>query len=79
MISDPANEAWFDYSIEFCGGTHLQNTQQVRRILIAILLFLLLKFSRTAFLMGSVELVVVEVVVVVIVVVVVAVLVVVAD
>ena len=30
LISDPANEAWFDYSIEFCGGTHLQNTQQVR-------------------------------------------------
>lgn len=30
LINDPANEAWFDFSVEFCGGTHLQNTQQVR-------------------------------------------------
>jgi len=28
MIADPKNEEWNQYSVEFCGGTHLQNTRE---------------------------------------------------
>ena len=28
MLEDPENPAWYDVSVEFCGGTHLSNTSQ---------------------------------------------------
>lgn len=28
MLEDPENSAWSDVSVEFCGGTHLSNTQE---------------------------------------------------
>lgn len=28
LISDPNNSTWRNHSVEFCGGTHLQNTSQ---------------------------------------------------
>ena len=29
LLADPASAKWRDYSIEFCGGTHLTNTAQI--------------------------------------------------
>ncbi len=31
LLADPANKKWRQYSIEFCGGTHLNGTGQARR------------------------------------------------
>jgi len=28
MLADPKNDKWFNFSVEFCGGTHLSNTNQ---------------------------------------------------
>ncbi|GJQ09260.1 hypothetical protein GpartN1_g1051.t1 [Galdieria partita] len=27
MLRDPENEAWYNYSVELCGGTHISNTK----------------------------------------------------
>eukprot|EP00599_Poterioochromonas_sp_BG-1_P005491 CAMPEP_0173138428 /NCGR_PEP_ID=MMETSP1105-20130129/3684_1 /TAXON_ID=2985 /ORGANISM="Ochromonas sp., Strain BG-1" /LENGTH=601 /DNA_ID=CAMNT_0014051021 /DNA_START=712 /DNA_END=2513 /DNA_ORIENTATION=- len=34
LTSDPSNEKWKDYSIEFCGGIHLTNTADAQRFVI---------------------------------------------
>ena len=34
MLENPKDEKWFNYSVEFCGGTHLANTSEARRIAI---------------------------------------------
>lgn len=30
MQADPQNKQWYDYSVEFCGGTHLKSTGQAQ-------------------------------------------------
>ncbi|CAM9233963.1 unnamed protein product [Hapterophycus canaliculatus] len=34
MIQDPENSDWSDVSVEFCGGTHLSNTQEAEAFVI---------------------------------------------
>lgn len=34
MLEDPENSAWSDNSVEFCGGTHLSNTQEAETFVI---------------------------------------------
>ena len=34
LLADPGNEKWMEYSIEFCGGTHLLRTDEAQRFVI---------------------------------------------
>ncbi|MHC5110169.1 MAG: alanine--tRNA ligase [Planctomycetota bacterium] len=34
MLGDPGNEQWMKYSVEFCGGTHLQRSGEARRFVL---------------------------------------------
>mmetsp|Transcript_27643 Transcript_27643/g.87636 ORF Transcript_27643/g.87636 Transcript_27643/m.87636 type:complete len:791 (-) Transcript_27643:118-2490(-) len=34
LLADPANADWLDFSVEFCGGTHLSNTSEARDFII---------------------------------------------
>ena len=34
VLRDPARQEWVDYSIEFCGGTHLTNTREAKDFVI---------------------------------------------
>lgn len=45
MLKDPDNPAWFDVSVEFCGGTHLSNTAEAESF--ALLEEVITKFRGT--------------------------------
>nr|CCA14233.1 unnamed protein product [Albugo laibachii Nc14] len=34
MLKDPENSTWSNFSVEFCGGTHLENTKQARKFVL---------------------------------------------
>jgi alanyl-tRNA synthetase len=34
MLNDPENAAWMEFSVEFCGGTHMENVGQAANFLI---------------------------------------------
>lgn len=34
MLADPKNPKWHEYSIEFCGGTHVKSTNDIRDLVI---------------------------------------------
>lgn len=34
LLADPSNEKWHDYSIEFCGGTHVAKTDDIKECVI---------------------------------------------
>jgi len=34
MLADPNNEKWMQYSVEFCGGTHVDNSADVERFVL---------------------------------------------
>jgi alanyl-tRNA synthetase len=35
LLADPSKAMWREYSVEFCGGTHLKNTGEIERFVIA--------------------------------------------
>uniref|UniRef100_K3W5J6 Alanine--tRNA ligase n=1 Tax=Globisporangium ultimum (strain ATCC 200006 / CBS 805.95 / DAOM BR144) TaxID=431595 RepID=K3W5J6_GLOUD len=34
MLEDPENSKWSDYSVEFCGGTHMKNTKDAKKFVL---------------------------------------------
>jgi alanyl-tRNA synthetase len=34
MLEDPENSAWSEFSVEFCGGTHLTNTREAKKFVL---------------------------------------------
>ncbi len=34
LIDNPSNNEWYNYSVEFCGGTHLDNTQDAKKFVL---------------------------------------------
>lgn len=34
MLEDPENSSWSDFSVEFCGGTHLKNTREAKKFVL---------------------------------------------
>ncbi|CAI5719224.1 unnamed protein product [Hyaloperonospora brassicae] len=34
MLEDPENKLWNNYSVEFCGGTHLKNTKEAKKFVL---------------------------------------------